>query len=90
MPTKTSLIASVVVAIIVVITLITAHKKGNSAPSGQTYLNNFNVVNRNAIFMGHREEVIHDFYKQSSSSGGGGGGHSSGGGGSHGGGGHGF
>ena len=86
-PTKESLIVSAVVAAVVVVILLLNHKKGNKAPAGQTYLKNFNVVNRNAVFLGHREEVIHDYYKKESS---GGGGHSSGGGGSHGGGGHGF
>lgn len=87
MPTKASLIASLVVMAVVLFGLVGNFKKANAAPAGQTYLNGFNVENRNAVFMGHREEVIHDFYKQQSS---GGGSHSSGGGGSHGGGGHGF
>lgn len=87
-PSTTSLIVSTIVAALVVIILLVNHNKANKAPLAQTYQKAFNVKNRNAVFMGHREEVIHDFYKQESSSGGGG--HSSGGGGSHGGGGHGF
>lgn len=88
-PTKTSLIAALVIAVLLPVILLAIHNKSNKVPKASEYLAAFNVLSKNDTFLGHREEVIHDFYKQESS-GGGGGGHSSGGGGSHGGGGHGF
>ena len=89
-PTKTSLIAALVIAVLLPVILLAIHNKSNKVPKASEYLAAFNVLSKNDTFLGHREEVIHDFYKQESSGGGGGGGHSSGGGGSHGGGGHGF
>ncbi|MDO5448576.1 MAG: TPM domain-containing protein [Clostridia bacterium] len=88
MPTKASLIAAAIVAVVLPLILFAIHNKSNKVPKASEYLATFSVLSKNDTFLGHREEVIHDFYKQQSS--GGGGGHSSGGGGSHGGGGHGF
>ena len=89
-PTKTSLIAAAVVAVILPLILLAIHNKSNKVPKASEYLASFKILSKHDTFLGHREEVLHDFYKQESSSGGGGGGHISGGGGSHGGGGHGF
>ena len=90
LPSTTSLVISLIVAIVIVLIVFAIQRKSNKKPVADVYQQNFQVLSRNSHFMGHREEVIHDFYKPSESSGGGGGGHSSGGGGSHGGGGHGF
>lgn len=89
-PTKTSLIAAAIVAVVLPLILLAIHNKSNKMPRASEYLSTFKILSKHDTFLGHREEVLHDFYKQESSGGGGGGGHISGGGGSHGGGGHGF
>ena len=78
--------------IIVIIVLITKHKKANRLVSAENYMgSDFRVKSKNVAYMGCRHEVLRGYYRQQNhnSSGGGGGGssHRSAGGVSHGGGG---
>lgn len=90
-PTTSSLIVSAAVIIIVAVVLLVVHNKNNRTPSADTYMgSSFSVLNSNTMFMGTREEVLHDYYADNDNGGGGGSSHVSSGGVSHGGGGRGF
>lgn len=86
-PTGGSIVFSILFTGIVMIILFTRHNKMNKKPKAQTYFKqDFTVKHKDDIFIGTKEEVLHDYYKKQESSSR----SSDGGGRSHGGGGHGF
>lgn len=68
----TALSGSFVASAIVVIVLIVRHRKANRRTPAENYMgSNFQVKNKNVIYMGCRREVLHGYYKQQNNSSGG-------------------
>jgi uncharacterized protein len=72
MPTGASLAFSLFVTLIIVAILFARHYSACKKPNAKVYIESpIDILSKNAIFAGEREEVIHDYYKKQTSSSGG-------------------
>jgi uncharacterized protein len=73
------LLPAIIITAIILFVLVTKHNKANKAQSATSYVSNenYNVIDKDEIFVKSYETVQRDYYKPKSSSSGGGGGGSS-------------